>query len=106
MNQESQVRGDKYGGRAVLLGHRWERTAHIDYCHGHANVSVCRDCGASYHTYDERDPKRDIWAVVWMDDGDADDACERCAALKAGAEVQHTALFVPGRDAALAGKRA
>lgn len=58
--------------------HTWSARLHTDGCHHFGWVFACA-CGATRTVVDERDPS-DPYFSVW-----ADEECERCMALLAGA---------------------
>jgi len=91
--------------------HRWQMTAHLDFCHYYVSTFACTGCRATASKTVERDPnsfshfmfeenyveiRRDErgrfvtphWEVV---------TCERCEAIKAGAPRMHD-LVIVGKD--------
>lgn len=88
----SRDRGDK-------TEHRWRLVTHMDGCHWYASIYVCRDCGASIATHDERDPSEDPYSLIWMDPGYDEDGqpveCKRCRELQEGAEPDHHVNYEP-----------
>jgi hypothetical protein len=66
------------------IEHAFKMTAHMDGCHWYSTTGRC-ECGAILRQYGERDVREDPWSAVWMDDEDAEDRCERCRELLAGA---------------------
>jgi hypothetical protein len=68
--------------------HKWEPKMHADACHYYLWVCVCK-CGATRRIKSERNIEADPYSLVWMDDEGRDEPCQRCEALRNGAEPRH-----------------
>lgn len=75
--------------------HRWKLVLHLDRCHSYESRYSC-ECGAHFRTSNERSPRDDPYAAVWMTKEGGEEACARCTALMDGAKPEsHDEVFQP-----------